>query len=179
VKSSSRNPPDIQTNSRLSQFLQRSPIRKRSISHFRHPLPVRLPGNNPCNPMRLPQVREHGAVRHLPVPGHRDRDPLLDRLHELGAEPADLRVLQPRLPRSVQEHPTVRFLLALQTGAVRSRGAGLPPAIPQVRSGLTHRGTHSVLSLLFFSDLPVIVAPCRLLYPRRTIALEMHRESID
>jgi len=115
--------------------------------------------------MRLPQVREHSAVWHLPVPGHRDRDPLLDRLHELGAEPADLRVLQPRFPRSVQEHPAVRLLLALQTGAVRSRGAGLPPAIPQVRSGLTHRGTHSVLSLFFFSNLPVIVAPYRLLCP--------------
>ena len=84
------------------------------------------------------QVRHHDTVRRiLPVSGHRDRVTLLDRVHELGAEPADLRVLQPRLSRSLQEYAAVRVLLALQTRAVRSRGARFPSAVPKVRSGLT------------------------------------------
>lgn len=83
----------------------------------------------------------------MPVPRHRDCAPILDWVHELGAEPADLRVLQSRLPRSFQEHAAVRLLLALQTRAVRPRGARFPSAVPKVRSGLTRRGTHYILSL--------------------------------
>lgn len=62
----------------------------------------------------------------------RDRPAFLDRVHEFGAEPVDLRVLQPRLPRSFQEYSAVRVLLALQTRAVRSRGARFPSAVPKV-----------------------------------------------
>ncbi|XP_076644747.1 octopamine receptor beta-2R isoform X5 [Halictus rubicundus] len=85
------------------------------------------------------QVRDHDPLRrNLSLSRHRDRASLLDRIHEFGAEPADLRVLQPRLPRSLQEHAAVCFLLALQTRAVRPRGARFPSAVPKVRSGLTH-----------------------------------------
>ncbi|XP_043510670.1 uncharacterized protein LOC122529017 [Frieseomelitta varia] len=65
--------------------------------------------------------------------GHRDRVTLLDRVHKLGAEPADLCVLQPRLSRSLQEYAAVRVLLALQTRAVRPRGARFPSAVPKAR----------------------------------------------
>lgn len=104
------------------------------------------------------QVRYHNVVRGiLSVPRRCDRPAFLDRVHEFGAEPVDLRVLQPRLPRSFQEYSAVRVLLALQTRAVRSRGARFPSAVPKVRSGLTRRGTHynsiafsSPPSFLFF-----------------------------
>lgn len=87
-------------------------------------------------------VRYHNVVRGvLSVPRRCDRPAFLDRVHEFGAEPVDLRVLQPRLPRSFQEYSAVRVLLALQTRAVRSRGARFPSAVPKVRSGLTRRGT--------------------------------------
>ncbi|XP_076644744.1 octopamine receptor beta-2R isoform X2 [Halictus rubicundus] len=80
------------------------------------------------------QVRDHDPLRrNLSLSRHRDRASLLDRIHEFGAEPADLRVLQPRLPRSLQEHAAVCFLLALQTRAVRPRGARFPSAVPKVR----------------------------------------------
>lgn len=108
------------------------------------------------------QVRYHNVVRGvLSVPRRCDRPAFLDRVHEFGAEPVDLRVLQPRLPRSFQEYSAVRVLLALQTRAVRSRGARFPSAVPKVRSGLTRRGTHynsiafsSPPSFLFFVHFP-------------------------
>lgn len=106
------------------------------------------------------QVRYHNVVRRiLSVSQRRDRPAFLDRVHEFGAEPVDLRVLQPRLPRSFQEYSAVRVLLALQTRAVRSRGARFPSAVPKVRSGLTRRGTHYILSLFLLPFFLFLVHP--------------------
>lgn len=106
------------------------------------------------------QVRYHNVMRRiLSVSRHRDRPAFLDRVHEFGAEPVDLRVLQPRLPRSFQEYSAVRVLLALQTRAVRSRGARFPSAVPKVRSGLTRWGTHYILSLFLLPFFLFFVHP--------------------
>ena len=107
------------------------------------------------------QVRHHDTVRRfLPLSGHPDRVTLLDRVHELGAESADLCVLQPRLSRSLQEYAAVRVLLALQTRAVRPRGARFPSAVPKVRSGLTRWGTHYILSLFLLPPSPFSLSLC-------------------
>lgn len=84
---------------------------------------------------------------------YRYRNTFLDRVHKLSIEPADLRVFQSGLPRSLQKYAAVRVLFALQTRAVRPRGARFPSAVPKVRSGLTRWGTHYILSL--FSLFPL------------------------
>jgi len=80
------------------------------------------------------QVRHHDAVRwgvqHFFVSGGRA---LLDRLLQLDAEPAYLRVLQPGLPGSLQEHTAVRVLQPVPESAIRLGGAGRTEAIATVR----------------------------------------------
>lgn len=80
------------------------------------------------------QVRHHDAVRwgvqHFVVGGRRS---LLDRLLQLDAEPAYLRVLQPGLPGSLQEHAAVRVLQPVPEPAVRLGGAGRTEAVATVR----------------------------------------------
>lgn len=82
----------------------------------------------------LSQVRDHDAVRrgvqHIAVRGGRV---LLDRLLQLDAQPADLRVLQPGLPGGVQEHAAVRVLQPVPEPAVRPGLAGHAAAVAPVR----------------------------------------------
>lgn len=60
------------------------------------------------------QVRYHDAMRrgmqHIVVCGSRA---LLDRLLQLDAEPTHLRILQQRLPGSVQEHTAMCVLQSM------------------------------------------------------------------
>lgn len=60
--------------------------------------------------------------RSLSLSRRGDSPVVLDRIHEFGAEPTDLRVLQPRLPGGLQKHVAVRFLLAVQTRTIGPRG---------------------------------------------------------
>jgi len=80
------------------------------------------------------QVRHHDAVRggvqHIFVRGGRA---LLDRLLQLDAEPAHLRVLQPGLPGSVQEHAAVRLLQPVPKPTVRLGGARRAETVAPVR----------------------------------------------
>jgi len=80
------------------------------------------------------QVRHHDVVRwgvqHFVVGGGRA---LLDRLLQLDAEPAYLRVLQPGLPGSFQEHAAVRVLQPVPEPAVGLGGAGRTEAVASVR----------------------------------------------
>jgi len=69
-------------------------------------------------------------VQHFVVGGGRA---LLDRLLQLDAEPAYLRVLQPGLPGSFQEHAAVRLLQPVPEPAVRLGGAGRTEAVATVR----------------------------------------------
>lgn len=85
---------------------------------------------------RAVQVRDHDAVRRkvqglrIAIGGGRA---VLDRLLQLDAEPADLRVLQPGLPGGVQEHVAVRVLQPVPESAVRPGGAGRPATVAPVR----------------------------------------------
>jgi len=69
-------------------------------------------------------------VQYFGVSGGRA---LLDRLLQLDAEPTYLRVLQPRLPGSFQEHAAVRVLQPVPQPAVRLGGVGRTEAIAAVR----------------------------------------------
>lgn len=69
-------------------------------------------------------------VQHIVVSGG---CAVLDRLLQLDAESADLRVLQPGLPGGIQEHAAVRVLQPVPESAVRPGGAGRPAAVPSVR----------------------------------------------
>lgn len=80
------------------------------------------------------QVRYHDAMRrgvqHIVVCGGRA---LLDRLLQLYAESTHLRILQPRLPGSVQEHAAVCVLQPVPEPTVRLGGARRAEAVPPVR----------------------------------------------
>jgi len=58
---------------------------------------------------------------------------VLGGLHQFDAEPADLRVLQPRLPGSVQEHAAVGVLQSVPAAAVRPRLAGRATRVAALR----------------------------------------------
>ena len=70
------------------------------------------------------QVRDNDVMRRcLLLPGRRRGCPLLDRVLQLGAEPSDLRLLQPGLPGGLQEHAPVRVPVLLQLLGACSSGA--------------------------------------------------------
>lgn len=69
-------------------------------------------------------------MQHFVVSGGRA---LLDRLLQLDAEPAYLRVLQSGLPGSIQEHAAMRVLQPVPEPAVRLGGAGRTEAVATVR----------------------------------------------
>jgi len=80
------------------------------------------------------QVRYHDAMRrgmqHIVVCGCRA---LLDRLLQLDAEPTHLRILQPRLPGSVQEHTAMCVLQPLPEPTIRLGGTRCTKAVSPVR----------------------------------------------
>lgn len=69
-------------------------------------------------------------MQHFVVSGGRA---LLDRLLQLDAESAYLRVLQPGLPGSLQEHAAVRVLQPVPEPTVRLGGARRTEAVATVR----------------------------------------------
>jgi len=69
-------------------------------------------------------------MQHFVVSGGRA---LLDRLLQLDAKSAYLRVLQPGLPGSLQEHAAVRVLQPVPEPTVRLGGARRTEAVATVR----------------------------------------------
>lgn len=64
---------------------------------------------------------------------------ILGRLHQLDAESADLRLLQPRLPGGVQEHSAVGVLQPVPATAVRPGRAGRAPRLAALRRAHAQR----------------------------------------
>lgn len=96
----------------------------------RFPISLKLDTRTPINSIQCPcplslllQVRDNDAVRGgvVSVSWQRGRAPLLDRLLQFDAEPPDLRVLQPGLPRGVQEDARM-YVLHVVAGRVVTAG---------------------------------------------------------
>lgn len=68
----------------------------------------------------------------MPSAGHSRLDPLLDRVLQLNAKPADLRVLQPRLPGGVPQHAALS-VLQLVEGSPPASGHRHPALQPTLR----------------------------------------------
>ena len=86
------------------------------------------------------QVRDNAVVRGgVSVSGRGGGAAVLGGLHQLDAEPADLRVLQPRLPGGVQEHAAVGLLQPVPAAAVRPGRTGRPPRLPPLRRAHAQR----------------------------------------
>jgi len=77
------------------------------------------------------QVHALHDLRGVPGAGHRRVDPVLDRVLQLDAEPADLRVLQPGLPGGVPQHAALPVLQLVEgpPPAAGHRHPALQPAL--------------------------------------------------
>lgn len=71
-----------------------------------------------------------GSVQRLAISGGR---PVLDRLLQLDAEPADIRLLQPGFQGGVQEHVALYVLQPLPESSVRPGSAGRSATVAAVR----------------------------------------------
>lgn len=81
----------------------------------------------------LPLVHNHVAVHDVLEPGRGGDYSVLDRVLQLDPEPGDLRVLQSRVPRGVQEHAGVRVLQLLPAQAVGPGRPGRAESVAAVR----------------------------------------------